>query len=76
MTVAEHFEVYPTSGSCSFDSGPFGELGHDEAMTAAAEASAHKGPDHCVDRITTVDGRRRRNAIAEFRDGQQIKGAP
>ena len=75
MTLAEHFEVYPTSGSCSFDSGPFGELGHDEAMTAAAEASAHHGPDHCVDRITVLDGRRRRNCIAEFRDGHLIGSA-
>jgi hypothetical protein len=74
MIIAEHFEVYPTSGSCAFDSGTFGELGRDEAMDRAREASAHKGPDHCVDRITTVDGRRRRNLIAEFRNGQLVTG--
>jgi hypothetical protein len=67
----EHFEVYPCSaGPGAYDSGQFARLGHDAAMSAAKEAS-RAGRSYAVERVTTVDGRARRNRVAVWRGGQQ-----
>jgi hypothetical protein len=68
----EHFEVYACGdGPAAYDSRPFGRPGHDDAMTAAREAS-RSGRKHVVERVTIQGGLIRRNRIAEYRNGELV----
>jgi len=70
-TDSEYYEVYPTVGSCALNRDYHGRLRHDDAYEKARIGSSH-GPAHCIDRVTTTGGQRRRNRVAEYRSGELI----